>query len=297
MIDTLYQDQIILDNSVQKDVVGIMDSFGINYQGLKVTTEMNYDSSNLKVSSQIQCNCDYTSLLKSVNNNKDTLQTFENSLSSKVRKDVIMYLLKNKLHLESIQTYVTSELSNTSSMNSQQLDCTWLVHQHNETVHENGTVTVVSTGNRYTSGLYEVLDEAVIVCEKDLVNPVAVVEPVDLALSIITLVCVGISIVCLIMRIVLQYIIPSFRTRPGRIQLQMTIALLLAFILLIVGPFLSEIPDACTTVAILMAYGFLATFIWMNVIAVDTWLVFRPSSAFAHSDDEGGSLKLHYILG
>ena len=46
-----------------------------------------------------------------------------------------------------------------------------------------------------------------------------------------------------------------------------------------------------------MAYGFLAAFTWMNVIAVDTWLVFRPSSAFSRSDEKERSLIVHCILG
>ena len=297
MIDKVYQDQSHLERSVQEDVSGTMDSFGISHLGLEINAEINYDRNSLKVSSKIRCNCDYTPLFLAEDNNNDQVQKFERSLASKVRKDVIKYLFQNNLRLESVQAYVTSQLSNMSSLGGQQVDCTWLVYQPNETESGNGTITVVSTGKIYTSGMYEVLDEAVIVCETDLVNPVEVVEAVDVALSIITLVCVGISIVCLIIRVILQFFIASFRSRPGRIQLHMTIALLLAFILLIIGPFLSDIPDACTISAILMAYGFLADFTWMNVIAVDTWLVFRPSSAFTRSDDDKSSLKKHYILG
>ena len=122
-------------------------------------------------------------------------------------------------------------------------------------------------------------------------------ETVDFILSILTLVCITVSILCLLARIVLQYFIASFKKRPGRIQLQLTIAMLLAFVMLILGPFLSEIPEACTTAGILLAYGFLAAFIWMNIIAMDTWLVFRPSASFSRADDEEKSLLIHIICG
>ena len=119
----------------------------------------------------------------------------------------------------------------------------------------------------------------------------------DLVLSILTLVCIGVSILCLIARIVLQKYISSFKTKPGKIQLQLTIALLFAFVMLVIGPFLSGIQGACTIAAILLAYGFLAAFIWMNIITVDTWLVFRPSSSFSRSDEGGRSLGVYLACG
>ena len=67
--------------------------------------------------------------------------------------------------------------------------------------------------------------------------------------------------------------------------------------MLIIGPFLSRNADTCTAAAILMVYGFFGSFIWMNVIAVDIWLVFRQSSTFSHLDEEERSLTLHYFVG
>ena len=141
------------------------------------------------------------------------------------------------------------------------------------------------------------MNKTVIVCERDLSIPDREISDVDLALNIVTVICIGLSIICLIIRIALQFCISSFKNHPGRLQLQLTFAFLIAFVILIVGAFLSDFPEACTAAAILLAYGFLAAFTWMNIIAVDTWLVFRPSAAYSRADDEGRSLVLHYILG
>ena len=78
---------------------------------------------------------------------------------------------------------------------------------------------------------------------------------------------------------------------------QADISWLWRIVFVIIGPFLSEIPDACTTAAILMVYGFLAAFIWINIIAVDILLGFRPSAAFSHSDEEQWSLTVYYVVG
>ena len=67
--------------------------------------------------------------------------------------------------------------------------------------------------------------------------------------------------------------------------------------MLVIGVFLSDNSEACATAGILLAYGFLATFIWMNIIAVDTWLTFRPSAAFSCVDEEERSLIVHFLCG
>ena len=190
-----------------------------------------------------------------------------------------------------------SQLRNSSTLDTRHLECTWLVYQPNETeVGLNGSLIVLSSGKTYASGMFQILEEVIIVCE-NIVPPEDKLDTLDFVLSILTLVCIGISILCLLARIVLQYFIPSFKKRPGKIQLHLVIAMLFAFIMLIIGPFLSGIPEACTIAAILLAYGFLAAFIWMNVIAVDTWLVFRPSAAFSRSDDDERSLLVHIFCG
>ena len=285
--NSLTQKQSHLESAIQEDVGSTIDSFEVTHEGLEVKTEFNFNQDKLTSSNVIGCTCDYNFLA----NDEDDVTKFQKSIGNDVRRDVMQYLRKEKVVLETLTVDV--KFSSDLKSSSEQVDCTWLVYQPNETVVENNSVTIVASGKTYASGLYEIMDDVIIVCER-LSDEV---DPIDLVLSILTLVCIGISILCLIARIALQKYISSFQTKPGKIQLQMTIALLFAFAMLVVGPFLSGIPEACTTAAILLAYGFLAAFIWVNIIAVDTWLVFRPSSSFSRAADEGRSLVIHIICG
>ena len=294
MIDTLYQDQTHLETNIKNNAGKILDAFNVTYNELVLITKFHKKNNSLTTEVTIACNCNFQSLQQE---DESVVKKFEHAYSDLVRREVIHYIFGRNLVLTSITFYIDFQLNNVTVLNlTEHSDCIWLAYAHNDIQSGNGTITVISTGRTYTSGKYEVLDGTVIVCETDF-TITKDLDDTDLALSIITCICVGISIICLIIRIIMQFRITSFKNRPGKLQIQLTLAFLLAFIVLIVGPFLSKIPDACTTAAILMAYGFLAAFIWMNVIAVDTWLVFRPSSAFSHSDEKQQSLTVHCIVG
>ena len=283
----LMQRQSDLESAIQEDVISVMDSFEVTHEDVEVITEFIFHQDKLNSSNIIKSASDYSFLAK----DQDDVTKFEDAVGNDVRRDVMKYLLEQNVVLETVTVGVEFTVDFNSS--SEQVGCTWFVYQPNETVVKNNSVTILTSGKTYAPGLYELMDDFVIVCESlsDETNPT------DLVLSILTLVCIGISILCLIARIVLQRYISSFQTKPGRIQLHMTIALLFAFVMLILGPFLSGISEACTTAGILLTYGFLAAFIWMDIIAVDTWLVFRPSAAFSRADDEEKSLLIHIVCG
>ena len=270
-------------------VVGILYTFNITYQNLIVAVIMGFYNQTFTITNKIHCNCDFGPL----HYNQSLAARFDNSMILGVRAVATKYLLSRDIKID-------FDVLNISVVRSQQIGCTWLVYQLNETQTENGTITIITTGKPYASGMFQKLNDSnVVMCETDLSRSIQVgeISDVDLALSIVTVICIGISIICLVIRITLQYCVSSFRNRSGRLQLQLTIAFLIAFVMLIVGVFLSDFSEACTTAAILLAYGFLAAFIWMNIIAMDTWLVFRPSAAFIRADDENRSLVFHYLLG
>ena len=295
MIDTLYQDQSRLEQMTNQDLSETLDLLNISHSGITVTSALNITHRTFVSEILIECNCHIESLHEERNYSGGT--EFEHFLQAKFRRNALRYFLNVGIQLDLVITEIFVNSSNTSRYNVGHIDCVWLLYEKNETEYINDSIIVVSTGKTYTSGMYDILDDAVIVCETDLSATEEGIDDTDLILSIITLTCVGISIICLTIRVLLQFVLKSFRNRPGKLQLQLTLALLLAFVMLILGPFLSHIPDACTSAAILMAYGFLAAFNWMNVIAFDTWLVFRPSAAFSRSDEEQRSLFVHYVVG
>ena len=287
IIDKLNQEKLDLVTKLTDKVVGILYTFNITNRNLHVVVAMGFHSQTFTITNRIHCNCDFNSLY----NDQPLSDRFDNSVTNGVKAVTTDFLLSRGINMD-------FDLLNVSVFRSQQIGCTWLVYRLNETHTGNGTVAIIDTGKTYTSGMFQIVDEeTVVVCETDLSAPDGDISEVDLALNIVTVICIGVSIICLIIRIALQFCISSFKNCPGKLHLQLTIAFLIAFTILIVGVFLSDFPEACTAAAILLAYGFLAAFIWMNIIAVDTWLVFRPSAAYSRADDERRSLVLHYLLG
>ena len=292
IIDKLNQKKIKLEYSIKTKVADIMDNFYVRNHHLLVSVLIERANESLAISSVIQCNCAFFSLY--TNDTIGNSTKFENSITTAIRSYVIRYLLSQNVKLNFIRDVATFYITNSTQFAHKATPCVWLVYKHNETTTlRDGTITIVSTRKTYSSEMYQILDQVVIVCETELDAPA---ENGD-KIGIITIVCTTISIACLLIRIILHFFVSVFRKRPGRLQLQLTIALLLAFVMLLIGPFLSDIPDACTIAAVLTAYGFLAIFSWMTVIAVDYWLMSRPSAAFLRSEDEGSSLVKHLLGG
>ena len=97
-------------------------------------------------------------------------------------------------------------------------------------------------------------------------------------LGIITIVCMCISIVCLLIRIGFQGCVPHFWSFAGRMQVQLAVALLIAFVFLLIGAFVEEQHQLCYFCAVLKNIGFLATFSWMTTISFITWRIFGSDS-------------------
>ena len=151
--------------------------------------------------------------------------------------------------------------------------------------------------------MFQIIDDIVTVCEKDPEVDMnsntfvkqslfehAIMHPISTA-------CLSISVLALTVRIILQFLITGCRNRPNRLQFQLSMAMLASFVGLLFTPYLADILEACTVLSVCLLYFFTAAFSWMTVIAVDTWIVFRPSAAFLRPDEEGTSLVVHYLCG
>ena len=97
-------------------------------------------------------------------------------------------------------------------------------------------------------------------------------------LGIITIICMCISIICLLIRIGFQGCVPHFWSFAGRMQVQLAVALLIAFVFLLIGAFVEEQHQLCYFCAVLKNLGFLGTFSWMTTISFLTWRTFGSDS-------------------
>ena len=197
LIDKLYQEITNLETNVKNNVDKILDTFNIIQYRLDIISIFQHTNESLKTEVGITCNCDFRSL----HQDEKGLQKFQMTFRGQIRKEVIGYLLTRNISLTSVNVDLDFQLTNVTFIQRQNLECTWLVYQLNETEFGNGTVTVFSTRKTYITGMFEVLDEAVIVCEIDLGGPGNGIDDVDFALDVVTIICVGISIVCLVTRL------------------------------------------------------------------------------------------------
>ncbi len=288
--EILQKHQSGLEKQTTKIFFATLELFAVEFFNTSVDVNISADGAHLTVILVAECNCNFQ-ITGQQNQAEPAQKPLEFVFRKRASDSIILFLRELNISLLHVASSVESNL--VRNPNATLLDCVWLQYHQNETRIDNGSVTVVSTGKRFASGMFFVENEFVFACERQEFQW----NTMQMALNVATLACLAVSIVCLAVRIILQNFVSSFQTRPGQLQLQLTIAMLFSFVLLIVGPFLQDKPVVCVTAAALLDFAFLATFVWMNIIAVDTWLVFCPSSAFSKANENKTSLCVPLCLG
>ncbi|RWS05597.1 hypothetical protein B4U79_04480 [Dinothrombium tinctorium] len=91
--------------------------------------------------------------------------------------------------------------------------------------------------------------------------------------SLITMVCLLASILCLSLHLFVYSMISELRTVPGKMLMSLSSSLLAAHLTFLTTAFVKLRVKSieCTIIGILMHYLYLCSFSWMNVIAFDVW--------------------------
>ncbi len=298
-IDTLLNQSKEFSELSLKAVEEMFKTLKISFTNFSLETNVtaNNGSSVIDVVYKMNCNCDFTGYIS--NNGASIL--LHDKLIKIGESGFATWSEGSNIQLVSFTSTLSHNIDWDVILSPSMKDCVWLAYKLEEVVLSNDTVIIRETKKTYSSSLAKQTDDVLTVCDKTvkgiLVDIDGDTSAVDIALGVITLLCALVSIICLVIRIVLQFFISQFKNRPGQLQLHLTGALLFMFTWLVIGPFLSDQKEACELGAILLAYGFLASFTWMSVIAMDTWLVFRPSSAFSRANDGPKGIRNHIILG
>lgn len=177
-------------------------------------------------------------------------------------------------------------------------DCTFI--QLNDTEYQlsdNGTLEMLLTGNFYNASQYVINGSDVFVCVNYSQNYTRTVTTkveaatftFSLTEAVISTCGICISLIALAVTIFVYACLRALRNIPGKNLLSLVCSLFLADVLLLVAPSVSEVFVACAIMAGAMHYFFLASFVWMNVMAVDVWFTF--SKAFYKAGDRGKSSK------
>ena len=113
---------------------------------------------------------------------------------------------------------------------------------------------------------------------------------VTLALNIVSM--IGLSL-----QLAIYAYFPVLRNTPGKCLMCLSGSLLLTTLLFTVGANQNEIEGLCKFIAIVLHYGFLAYFWWMNVMAFDIWRAFTMKSHSFHTGKRTISKRfLYYSL-
>ena len=226
------------------------------------------------------------------------LEAFKSNLSVLTNARLISLLEGLSIDITSVEIRVEDELT---FHRLETLACTWVVYSTEDYRLSNGTLEIVGTDLKYGTERYRVVDSGPTLVCVDINEGNGVLLTITPVLGIISIVCITLSIICLLVRIVAQFLLPFFHSFAGTLQFHLCLALCAAFLCLLIGGAVANIrPNSvgCFIMAVFIYWTFLAAFTWMAVLALDSFLVFRPSASPTRPRDTGSkSLVISIIFG
>lgn len=182
----------------------------------------------------------------------------------------------------------------------QTVDCSGFFIQLNQTEYQlfqNGTLERVGTNTFYNSSQYYIEDEHLHLCVDYSQNYTrtiktevkTVIYSFSFTEAVISTCGIVVSLVALAVTMFVYLSLRALRNIPGQNLLSLVCSLFLADLLLVLGPLAAQEFQICAVIAGVMHYFFLASFLWMNVMAADVWFTF--SKAFVKAGDRGKSSK------
>ena len=259
-----------LEHFVTESISRITSVWNYSLSDVEVTTDIHGEREEITMKIFLECYCTFNALPC------EEANLLLGEIEAEIRRIFHEYVRSLELNLKSFSATEISGFNETCDSLKERLSCTWLIYPANQTETKNDDVIVVPTRKRYTSGMFQTTDDIVTICEKDPevdVNSNTYVKQSLFEHEImhpISTACLSISVLALIVKIILQFLITGCRNRPNRLQFQLSMAMLASFVGLLFTPYLADILETCTVLSVCLLYFFTAAFSWMTVIAVDT---------------------------
>ncbi|XP_064478700.1 uncharacterized protein LOC135392017 [Ornithodoros turicata] len=148
------------------------------------------------------------------------------------------------------------------------------------TVLRNGSLLVNATGQVFSHDHFVLLrDEyrndtavAALVCAGD--NIALPWQPLHM---IVTEVCLGVSVTCLLVYIIALAATPSLRSRTGKMVAGLAVSLFFAQFFYILEPFTVSFSNTCLAVAVMSHYFHAAVLCWIAALAADVYTRFQAA--------------------
>ena len=218
------------------------------------------------------------------------------SLEHILRKEAAGWL---RNHSSSFILNIEISLTN-ASLDESKFLCSRIRFSENEYVeYENKSVQILNK-HMVSVGEYIKVNSDIFVCKEHLNYSNEHFQTYTPALNTITgkltLSLMSISSVCLLIRIVLQPVVPAYSNFPMKLQLNLCISMLTAFLLFLISPLLSEFHLVCKIIAILVHWSFLSMFCWINIISRDILIRFKGFSNKQQEPPKGKTLLKCILL-
>ena len=151
---------------------------------------------------------------------------------------------------------------------------------HEVTKFPNKSVLWNNGGKVYNEGTYEKQNDTFWICTNFTVNGTKEIwleEVVEHSLKIITIVGLSLSVGSLCTLLITYSIFSELRTLPGISLMNLSFSVLTSHLLWLVGSGLTSETKLCTAISVGLHFVFLTSFIWMSIIAKDTWCAFTKN--------------------
>ena len=176
---------------------------------------------------------------------------------------------------------------------SKQLDCIIREYTTDEYEQEtNESIKIKENGRVIHYNSYYIYNKNAYVCIEEWLN-------VNLpgGFGIVTIICTGLSILCLIMRLLLHWMVPQTTEKmTNKFRVSLVVALLSAMVSFILHPLVEEIPKLCYVVSVWIHWSFLAAFSWMTAIAVDITRMLRATQKLRQVENTPKLFLIYSII-
>ena len=164
--------------------------------------------------------------------------------------------------------------------------CKWIVYNRNEfQFGENSTIRTLLDGKQIGAADYYIRNFTAFVCKQE-----------DFSFGILTIICLSISIICLLVCLFLHFKFPAKDRVSVHLQICLASAMLTAKLCFLFRPFLVDNKIACYVIAVMVHWSFLAVFSWMTMVAFDIFLLFRASAHFKRLSSRHISFVTYSII-
>ena len=185
------------------------------------------------------------------------------------------------------------------------LDCPMLSLNASEyVILGNSSVLVTTTGEEYMRHEYTFDDDTLFICSPYLdqtynvsfnVTHTVIMFEFDRVQQLVSVIGLLISIPALAIQFIVYMMVPVLRNIPGRCVLSLVASLFVAQLLFLVGTTRTQIHEVCVSLAAAMHYAFLATFFWMNVMAIDICRTFSSSHIMLPADPHSARFTFYSL--